>query len=178
MKYFILWVLFLFIFLNSQSQDKFRITSIDIPVFGIFSSTKSLPITTGGLSVGIGITTEFKKNIFSCEWEILAGFNLFEAYYSIHQYNLLYGRNFKISKRFRFEPNIGIGLFNEEYKDGDTNFKDVNSNTLGFPIKLNLFLQTILKPVSIGLSSGVNINSIATTYSVSFIIRWQFKTIK
>lgn len=178
MKHFILWVPFLLVFFNSQSQEKFRIISMDLPVLGIFSSTKSLQISTGGLSTRIGITTEFKKNIISCEYEISTGFNLFDAYYNIHQYNLLYGRNFKISRLFRLEPNIGIGLFYENYKDGDTGFKEVGSSTLGFPIKLNLFLQTILKPASIGLSPGVTINSIATTYSVSFVIRWQFKTIK
>jgi hypothetical protein len=173
MKSRLMFLMFVFILATLQTRSQIKISSVDVEM-GWLHSTKNLPISTSGLTSAVGITTSVNKNLFILDLEGSTGFlNLWDADYETKQYNLLYGRYFQVSKLIALQPGIGIGIVKEKYKYGDTDFKYLTTTTGGFPVKLKVFFANT-KHLYVGIGSSVNVNSIATNYSASFLFQWRF----
>ena len=184
MKTNTLFLFFSCIFFSAYSQEKFKISSIDIPKIGIFSSTRELPISTAGLTTGFEIAASYKKDLIALEFEVSEGLNLVSDY-NIYQYNFTLGRNLRISKSLLLQPSVGLGLFREKYRVGSIDFKYgtselgeyITSRTLGIPVKLKLLIEAT-SFMTLGFAPSVNINPIATSYFSSISIHWHFKEIE
>jgi len=163
MKKPIFILLSILIGLKIEAQDKFQLYKIQFPAIGIFSSTKSLPISTSGLSTEISLTGKYKSIYYVGEFGHGTGLLNFDADYTVNQYNILIGKDFPLLTWIHVETDIGIGLFVEKYKDGVTNFQYNRSSTIGFPLKAKFRFLIKGFPVFC-FGPSVNINSLATIY--------------
>lgn len=123
------------------------------------------------------ITRRFNKDIAAISFTAGENFKLFADSYNktYKAFDFLYGREFKISKRFRGEGFGGLGLFirKEESYDPLTNpshKKATTINCLDLPLKFN-FIYSKRNKFGIGFQSQVNINSAYPIVSAFIILQ-------
>ena len=102
--------------------------------------------------------------------------SLFDDNFTYAQVNLLYGREFKLSKGVYAEVHTGTGLiYINEFKSGGL-FSGLPSttttlNTIGFPIIGKLRFHTGPR-FSIGIQLGLNVNSVGTISTGGVFVQW------
>ena len=168
MKKIILFLL-LIIFSSSFSQDRFKIKSLEYG-FGTYkiSNRDSRFVLNGSLD----FTASYKSNLLSLSNNIGLGFgknesgnNDLEGFYEI---DILYGREFELSKRIRIETYTGLGFISQN------NTTDKNEKqSLALPIKLK-FLYYTGKKFAVGLNPNVSFNKVNAIYSLNFILHLNF----
>lgn len=130
--------------------------------------------TSGGVAVSADVTMNLNKNLFSLALTSGAEYNVIgSADRNFFAADLLYGREFSISKGIKIETHAGVGLFTEKYNNGDTDFQDVSDSTIGLPIRIKLLFYVSDK-FAIGLNPNANFNSIDTMYSGNLIFQYNF----
>ena len=151
------------------SQDKFRIKSIEYG-FGTYkiSNRNSYAV----ISASFDLTTIYNSNLFSLSNNIGLGFGKnensntdLEGYYEV---DLLYGREFELSKRIRLEAHTGLGFITQN----NTTDSD-EKQSLALPIKLK-FLYYTSKRFAIGLNPNVSFNKVNAIYSLNFVFHLNF----
>ena len=151
------------------SQDKFRIKSIEYG-FGTYkiSNRNSVFVLNGSFDV----CASYKANLFSLSNTIGYGFGKnensntdLEGYYEV---DLLYGREFELSKRIRMEAHTGLGFITQN----NTTDSD-EKQSLAFPIKLKFLFYTG-KKFAIGLNPNVSFNKVNAIYSLNFVFHLNF----
>lgn len=135
---------------------------------GICSGQKN----DGGLNFYIDLTTEYKKNLFSLSFSTGAEFNLFDASRDYKEFDLLYGREFKLADFFVIEAYTGIGIFNESYKDYSSDFKKMSESTIALPIKIKMLFY-VSKNFALGLNPNLTLNKIDNIYSGNLVLQWK-----
>ena len=131
---------------------------------GLFGTRQSIAsLNEGGFTAGIGLSNTIKKITYSTEVQIGSAFELFDARYNEYQANILVGKKIKIGNRILVQPNVGIGCYIENKKNGSTNFKYVTKGALGLPVSFRVLY--LIKYGAIGLNFGENVNSLVREFS-------------
>jgi hypothetical protein len=134
-------------------------------------------LNDGGIDFYIDATTAIKKNLLSVslvaggELQLnLGGSNVPKR--DFKEFDVLYGREFKIYRFFKIETHIGLAIFNEVYRNGSTNFKDVSETVIGLPIKVKFLFYTS-NHFALGFNPNATINSVDTIYSGNLIFQYK-----
>lgn len=132
-------------FAQNGNENKLIFKSISTG-FGICAGKEN---KEGGLDFYIDATTALRKNLFSLSF--MAGeefnFDLFgpsPKHRDFKEYDILYGRELKISKIIKLETHTGVSIFKENYANESTNYVHKSETVIGIPIKKqNPFLSII-----------------------------------
>ena len=173
MKYCLVLLLILIGSFNLFAQDtsnSLKIKSISAG-FGVCAGENN----DGGFCLGIDFTTYYKKNLFSVSGSTGSEFEIFDAIREYREIGLLYGRQIITTKVFKTEVHIGASIFNETIKTGETNFKEVNSNVIAFPIKIKFLFYTS-KNFALGLNPNALLNSKNIIITGNLLFQYNFKT--
>jgi hypothetical protein len=168
MKKIVLLVLF-FHFTFAFSQDKFSIKSIESGVGTYKISNRNSVFVVNSTFDVIG---SYKSNLFSFSNTIGLGFGEneesntdLEAYYEVA---LLYGREFKLSNKFRLETHTGLGFITQN----NTTISN-EKQSLAIPIKTKL-LYYIGKNFALGVNPNVSFNKTNAIYTLNFLLHINF----
>lgn len=156
------------VFSQEQQNSQFYLKSVSAGI-GVTGGNE----TSGGIGFNADVTTALNKNLFSIALATGTELDLFDAHRNFFSADLLYGREFSVTKIFKIEAHAGVGIFSENYKNGDTDFKEVNESALGIPLRLKL-LFNITPKFAMGVNPNVNFNSIETMYSGNLIFQYNF----
>lgn len=171
MNNIILFTIFLFTNLaQAQQTDKIKIKSIDYGVFGIYTNLKNNGVR--GFNSNIELSSIYKQNIVSLNFNL--GFGITEEDNKIYDFqgffgiDLLYSREFELSKKIYLEPQMGLGYIIQ------SNTSDAGGKSaVGFPIKLKIIFKTGEK-FGIGIMPSVNINNVNTFYTANVVLHFKF----
>ena len=121
---------------------------------------------SGGFSVSGDLSFSSKKNIFTFSATVGEEYVVWGSADNFQQINLLFGREFKLIKRFFIEGHTGIGfLFYNTYNG--------HFSEIGVPIALKLRFKTKAK-FSIGLKLQTCINSFDNIFSGGLLLQWNY----
>lgn len=157
------------VFSQEQNSSQFYLKSVSAGI-GVTGGEE----TSGGIGFNADVTAALNKNLFSLALATGTEIDLFEAHRNFFSADLLYGREFSVTKIFKIEAHAGLGIFSENYKNGDTNFREVNESMLGIPLRLK-FLFAVTPKFSMGVNPNVNFNSIETMYSGNLVFQYNFR---
>ncbi len=98
---------------------------------------------------------------------------VFEEFNDIlKQYNLLYGREFKMNETVYIDVHAGLGYFSYESEDIDRNRQGVEKNeTIGLPLLVKIRFKTGAR-FSLGLQIQSNINSANSMIGAGIVLQW------
>lgn len=162
-------VLFLINSILVISQDNFRIKSI---TYGIGTYKISNRNSVFVAHSSFDITAAYKSHLMSLSNNVGFGFGKnensnidLEGFFEV---DLLYGREFELSDRFRLETHTGLGFITQNNStDSD------EKQSLAVPIKLK-FLYYLGKRFAIGLNPNVSFNKVNAIYSLNFVFHLNF----
>jgi len=155
-------------FSQEQHNSQFYVKSVSAGI-GVTGGEE----TSGGIGFNADVTTALNKNLFTLGLATGSELDLFEAHRNFFSADLLYGREFSVTRIFKIEAHAGIGIFSENYKNGDTNFREVKESAVGIPLRAK-FLFYITPKFAMGFNPNVNFNSIETMYSGNLIFQYNF----
>lgn len=141
--------------------------SISVP-FDLFADSNAFGVVYRG-----DLIVSQRKNLFTLSvgyGDGIFSFPLFGTSKSIRnfrQVNLLYGREFKLSRTIYVEAHGGAGYFSARR----SNNNNMTENTVGFPIQGKIRFHTGPR-FSIGLQIGTTINSLGSIYNAGIFIQW------
>ena len=147
---------------NTNQKSKFIFHSFSITPLEIFISKYS-----GGAAISGDLSYSANKNIFTFSATTGADIAFYGRTTSYNQLNILYGREFSLTKWLFVDTHAGIGLFIRN---------DHHNTTLteaGIPLVAKLRFKTGDK-FSIGLKFQANINSIENIYSAGILLQWNY----
>lgn len=159
-------------FMNGQEETsakglKYQSVSFNLPPFSVYGGNG-----TGGIQLGADLTLSYKKHLFTFMVSAGSEFTILGSSDSFGQLNLMYGREFALSRTVFFEIHGGAGYFNFKSVDVDpVAFGQETAQTVGFPIMTKLRIHTGPR-FSVGLLTGLNYNSAATVWNVGFVLQW------
>ncbi|WP_298317246.1 hypothetical protein [uncultured Aquimarina sp.] len=162
---------------TSLENNKFKFRSIQSG-FGVYhTKPKNNDLYDhSGITVNSLISMSYKKNIFSFRLEsgtelVIINFGGDPELQGFYGANLLYGRELELTRWFKIEGNVGIGLYHHKIiaKRGAVDQK----NVLGMSMNTKLLFYPA-KRFAFGLSPFVNFNSINTTYSGNVVFQYKF----
>ena len=156
-------------FIRAQ-EGKLKINSTSLGIGIIGSSSDS---SSGGLSIGLDLSTKLNKNLFSLYLNAGSELNLFDAEENYTEINVTYGREIELNSWIGLEGHLGLGYFNYSVKNGSTNFNTIKESTIGFPVRVKLIFYTG-KHFGIGINPNMNLNSLVNTYSGNIIFQYKF----
>ncbi len=156
------------VFSQEGNAPQFFVKSISVGI-GVTGGDE----TSGGIGFNADVTTALNKNLFTLALATGSELDLFDAHRNFFSADLLYGREFLVTRIFAIEAHAGVGIFSENYKNGDTNFREISESTLGIPVRLK-FLFYVSPKFALGLNPNVNFNSIETIYSGNLIFQYNF----
>jgi len=151
--------------LSQEESKSIKLHSIDLG-FGGFSNKNY-----GGIDFYSNVALKSKANLFSIsfitggELNILGGLSA-----NYKEYDLMYGKEFKIAKWISFEGFGGIGYFNQN----SNKILIPDENAISFPVKINTKFY-ISKHFGLGINTNYSINKINNNFSANFIIHYKFK---
>jgi hypothetical protein len=161
-----------YMFSQNNGENKLEFKSISAG-FGVCAGD----INDGGMNFYIDATTGLKKNLFSVtlvaggELQLgLGGSNTPKR--DFKEFDLLYGREFKVYRFFRIETHSGLAVFNEVYRNGSTNYKEVSETVIGLPIRIKFLFYTS-NHFALGFNPNAIINSVDTIYSGNLIFQYK-----
>ena len=164
-KIAVLFAFFLGYQLQAQETDTFEVKAIEGGI-GIYTDLGSDGMR--GLAINGELITGYKKNLFSLN--CMTGFGLTKQNDGVHDLqaimtiDLLYGREFEISKVISFQSQAGVGYFGK----GSTS-ESGNEEAIGFPVRAKLYFKTS-DDFKIGINPNVNFNNVNTFYSANIIL--------
>jgi len=154
---------------QEENSNKLRYRSFSISPLEIFMGNSS------GLAISGDVSFDYDNNIFSLnlgsgtEGDFIGHNDSFSAI------NILYGRNFPLSKNFFTDVFVGAGYFHfNTYGliNAETRRKgEIEESTIGFPIGAK-FQYMLGQRFSLGLKLGVNINSSQSIGTVGLVLQW------
>lgn len=167
-KLILMGIVLLFLSFNSYTQEntlanKFSVHSFSISPTGISS--------VGELAVSADVSFNYRKNIFSLSAGVGSGLELFGFNDSFSQINILYGREFGLSRRIYADVGIGAGYF---YFFSERRQENIENETIGFPISTK-FRVMLSSRYSMGLQLMININSAQTIGIFGIVLQWNLK---
>lgn len=157
---------------NDTISNKFEFHSISASPTGIYAGN------TFGLAVSGDVSFNYGVNIFSLA--VGTGSELVVLGYSefYQQANLLYGREYRLSKRTLIDVSAGAGYFhNSTYgslNDNTSAFGEIDRYTIGFPVSTKIRFM-LSSRFSMGLQLQLNINSAQTIFTTGIILQWDRK---
>lgn len=157
------------VFSQEKNNSQFYLKSVSAGI-GVTGGDE----TSGGIGFNADVTSALNKNLFSLALASGSELDLFEAHRNFFSADFLYGREFAVTRIFKIEAHAGVGFFSENYKNGDTNFREVSESALGIPLRLKL-LFNITPKFAMGINPNVNFNSIETMYSGNLIFQYNFR---
>lgn len=156
------------VFAQENAASRFHFKSVGAG-FGITAGDE----TAGGVAFMADVTTAVNKNLFSVALSSGNEVDLFEAERKFFAADIFYGREISITRIFKIEAFAGVGIFTESYKNGDTNFVEINETAVGLPVRIK-FLFYVTNKFAIGINPNVNFNSIETLYSGNLQFQYNF----
>ncbi len=179
---------------NKKSNDyKFKFRSVEAGLGGYLAKFKKNRFISGdpngshtteefgddiGASLNVSTSFLIKNNIMSLSLNIGMEATILwrsesNESNSFGAVSLLYGREWKMMRWFAIETHVGMGM----YSSGDRVFDGRNVNlvrkeVLGVPVDFKFMFRK--NTFDIGLNTGVNFNSINTTYYGNFILQYVF----
>lgn len=168
-KIAVLFTFFLGCQLQAQETDTFEIKAIEGGI-GIYTDLGSDGMR--GLAINGELITGYKKNLFSLN--CMTGFGLIKQYDGNHDLqaimtiDMLYGREFELSKVISFQPQVGVGYF----ANGNTSDSG-SKEAIGFPVRAKLYFKTS-DDFKIGINPNVNFNNVNTFYSANLLLTFTF----
>lgn len=162
---------------ENTNNNTFKVKSFSIsPTSGFYGQPDG---TSGndffGYTIMTDVTFQINKHLLSLAPS--AAFGLFSDEKFV-QINALYGREFKLSKRFYTEIHGGIGYLYLEggYNEGffDISFDRDFQSTIGFPVMGKLKFMTSPK-FSVGLTLQTNFNPEFFIYSGGISLQWNLE---
>lgn len=162
MKKLMLSLLAMLFILSAHSQSNIRIHSVTVNLG--YKNTSSW----GGTVKGIELAADWQKNLIVLEFSH-DGHMVFPVWAT--EFNLLYGRDFQLGKRFSIEPNAGVGIFTKREMKDHRLVED--QSVAGFPVKLKFVYHTDRR-IDLGLAPIANFNSVSTNYGGALVLRYRF----
>jgi len=168
-KIIILISIFNFCIVFSQ-EHKLKFKSIDWGVVGIYSNLKQ--DGPRGICSSFEVSTIYNKNIFTAYGVVGLGFNTennkLKDLQGILEFDLLFGREFKLNNTTKFEISSGAG-----YIVQDNTSEGKSNEALGLPIRGKL-LFSASKLVAIGINPNANLNNYRNLYSLNLLVHFNF----
>lgn len=166
--------LFLFVFLSVSAivfsqNEKFKLKSLDYGV-GIYKLQKNN--INYGFTSNVEISGEINSNIISAN--IISGFaiqkerSLANLFHFFVEADLLYGREFSLSRKLLLETSIGPG-----YIIQTEIFNGKDSQNFGFSSRVKL-KYPISDKLTLGLNPNVNLNKYNNIYSLQLLLQFKF----
>ena len=152
---------------TSEKGLKYHSVSFNLPPFSVYGGNG-----TGGIQIGTDLTLSYKKHLFTYMMSTGSEFTILGSSDNFGQLNLMYGREFALSRTVFFEIHGGAGYFNFKSVDVDpVRFGQETAQTIGFPVMGKLRIHTGPR-FSLGLLMGMNYNSAATIVNFGIVLQW------
>jgi len=153
----------------AQENSEFYFKSVSAGI-GIVDGSK----LSGGMNFNADGTLAYNQNLFSLSLTSGSDLNLIgDANRNFFAADVLYGREFSITRIFKIETHAGIGYFHENYKNYETDFQEKDESSIGIPIKVKALFY-ITDHFAMGFNPNVNFNSVETIYSGNLIFQYNF----
>jgi len=155
---------------TDTDTNSFKYHSFSFSPLGLFNDGN-----IGGLVFNTDLSFVYKEKhlvslavSFASETEIL-----FEEFNDqLKQYNLLYGREFKMNDTVFIDLHAGLGYFSYESEDVDRNRQGVEQKeTIGLPLLVKFRFKTGAR-FSLGLQVQSNINSVNSMIGAGIVLQW------
>lgn len=152
---------------TSEKGLQYHSISFNLPPFSVYGGNG-----TGGIQIGADLTLAYKKHLFTFMMATGSEFAILGSSDNYGQLNLMYGREFLLSRTVFFELHGGAGYFNFRSVDVDPNRSgQETAQTIGFPVMGKLRIHTGPR-FSLGLLVGVNYNSAVTVWNAGIVLQW------
>ena len=145
--------------------------------FSLNSNLSEYSTSYGGVSYQADMLLIKQKHLLSIKSvynEDLAIFG--KSTLNILEFNLLYGREITVSKRFYIQPFLGCGYLrlNDKNFYNQDNFKENKIfNKIAIPLQLNIGVK-LSNRFGIGLTNAYNINSLTSLYTQHLYFKYSF----
>ena len=152
---------------TSEKTLQYHSASFNLPPFSLYGGNG-----TGGFQYGGDLTLAHKNHLFTYMMAFGHEVDIFGPTDNYGQINLMYGREFPLSRTVFFELHGGAGYFNFSSVDVDPDKRVQETvQTIGFPVMGKLRIHTGPR-FSLGLLMGANYNSAATVWNVGIVLQW------
>ncbi len=154
---------------ESSSKVQFHSASIGLGV----SFYEDLTAISGNLDLGINIGKhQIKAFVLASTYESGALGAPLKKQIRTEEYDLLYGREFKIVDKIYFDGYAGVGLFVLE-RGKRSQGTHTQENTIGFPLLARGRFQAS-QLIGFGLQLHSNINSVQSIFGGGFFLQFKF----
>ena len=169
---------------NQEQENRLTYRSFSITPVSVFRSNFGSGFT-GGLFTA-DLTFQKNKHLFSAAASLGSELNILGGSSSFSQYDLKYGRSFKLNRVMHVELHAGLGYFKFRNNSGgfffsysQAGFQKIeiedsggfNNPRLTFPVVAKLNFRTGPR-FSLGLQATYSINSLVTIYSLGIVLQW------
>ncbi|MFT5890559.1 MAG: hypothetical protein ACI9Y7_000652 [Dokdonia sp.] len=160
---------------KDETLNKFKFHATSISPLSVYVYSFE-PGAGGGLALSADVSFEYsKKHLFSLGVATGSEINILGPSNNFGEINVLYGREFALSRTLFFEVHGGAGYFNFSSRSGSRGTEHMS--TIGFPLVTKLRIMTGSR-FSLGVQIKGNFNSIKSYYTGGLILQWNRKRSK
>jgi hypothetical protein len=158
---------------TQEKKEKHESLEVKSMTYGLGIYKDEHKAVNYGFANNLEFSTRYKSHLFSVNLGTDFGFanrsqNSDKFLHFVSELDLLYGREFKISKYFHIETHAGAGYITQS-----SVFEDGNHNALGIPVEVKLVFAAD-NYWSYGLSPGANFNNVNSIYALRFFLQYNY----